>query len=94
MTVRQLLEMWEDHYYTMVVISEDVYNPEYHGLEEQTVAIWNPEEHDDWYCGQLDYFSDRDVNELKPYFKAEVKSFITRDDIKNIGRSIIYITIK
>ena len=75
MTVRQLLEVFDDHTYVNIAIIENVYNPFEDDMEETVVASWNYKEHYDWYCGQLDCFSERDINEIQPYFKRTVKSF-------------------
>ena len=94
MTVRQLLEVFDDHTYVNVAIIESVYNPFEDDMEETVVASWNYKEHYDWYCGQLDCFSERDINEIQPYFKRTIKSFYVINEIKLDSYPHIYITIK
>lgn len=96
MTVRDLLEMWEDHEYTDVVIYENTYNCYTDEYIEDTVVYYNHKDHDHWYYGQLDYFSaiDMSCNELAPYFKREVKSFSVINTIEIDKYPCIYITIK
>lgn len=94
MTVKELLNAFEEHHYTDVCITDAVYNTYEDIMEDEIVASWHSKDHDDWYCGQLDYFSDRDVNELKPYFGREVKNFYVINEVRLDTRPCIYITVK
>lgn len=96
MTVRELLEMWEDHEFTDVVITDSTYNCFTDEVVDDTVAYYNHKDHDDWYHGQLGYFSEYDmpINELKPYFNRKVKSFSVINTIEIDKYPCIYITIK
>jgi hypothetical protein len=93
MTVRQLLEVFEDHTYVNVAIIENVYNPFEDDMEETVVASWNYKDHYDWYCGQLSYLSERSVNPLIKWLDYNVKSFTVLNDIMLNGIQCLYITI-
>lgn len=93
MTVKELLSAYTTHNYVDVCIF--VVDHDYsHEYDFYCVAEWNHENHRDWYCGQLDYFSTYDNNELVPYFGSEVRSFevVYGGDIDRCP--IVYITIK
>lgn len=94
MTVKELLFVFEEHYYTDVVISRLEYDCFTNDLEDVTLATWKHKEHDHWYLGQLNYFTELETNELEPYFNNEVKSFYVINEIRLSTSPCIYIEIK
>ncbi len=93
MTIKELLSVYEDHYYTDVVILDESAEHSFGYGEDNLLAEYNHKDYNDWYCGQLDYFSDRDVNPLLKYMKYTVKSFTVVNDVNLNGIQCIYITI-
>lgn len=94
MTVRELMEACEEHIFIDVIIWDKVYDSYTDTYDDDIVAMWLHENHDDWYCGSLDYFSTRDENELVPYFKREVKSFTMINTVELDKTPKLYITVK
>ena len=91
MRVHELLEAYNDHYYTDVVIYD---NSQCELINDNNIlATWNYKEHNDWYCGQLDYFTTRDINPLRKWFDYRVKTFEVINDFELNGINCIYIAI-
>ncbi len=75
MKVIELLKLFEEHYYVNISIIKSVCYTSDFKEEDEVIATWLYEDYNHWYYGQLDYFSDLDINELLPYFNSKVKSF-------------------
>lgn len=99
MTVYELLKAYDNKLYTDVVISGVQYdncdNDCDYDISDVTLAHWRSKNHNHWYCGQLDYFTKIDCNELEPYFSRTVKSFyIVGDTITLEEIPTIFIELK
>ena len=93
MKVRELLNVYEDHEYCDVVILDgDAEHCGQYG-EDSVLADYDHKDYNDWYCGQLDYFSEINVNPLIKWLDYKVKSFTVINDAMHNGVQCMYITI-
>ena len=93
MTVRNLLNAYEDKTFTDVVILDgSIVCCNGYG-DDNILAEYNAKEntHEEW--GRLSYFSTYNPNPLEKWFDYNVKSFTVMNDFNINGIQCIYITI-